>query len=423
MLTKPKDNLFFTPIVILILTIILFSGNVALFNTSKIVDIFCLVSFPFLDISGLMMVVAFLTPINSGITVLYIFGYIALLILAKDSKLNVKILLSVFALAIYELLFSASMPEFSGTSFFTYIIVFFLFVYGMNKPNMNYKRICFAYIAGVVLLLVTVFVTASQTHTLEAILSGGVRIGVHGEQDVLGGNIALMTDNANNLGYHSCTAIVMSILLLSKAKMSTKIALTIAITINVFIGAFTISRTWFLLTAIGVILVFLFGYHGVHRIILLISLGIVLVAIITLLGATNILDAFFARFDQISEDARTQLLQEYLGFLWQNPSRFLFGTGALYYKEVCMADEAIHTGSAQILVSYGLLGALFWLWLLLSPITSHLRTKKIEFRALIPLLVVIAFTQTIQFINPYMLMMPYMIAICFMKIPKAGESL
>ena len=215
----------------------------------------------------------------------------------------------------------------------------------------------------------------------------------------------------------------MGVLLLRQAKMSSKFLLVLALAVNILVGAFTISRTWILLTIVGVSLAFLFGYRGAQRIALFASFGIILILlVIVLLETSDIQQAFSNRFDTVSEDTRMSLLGEYMDFLWKNPLRLIFGTGALYYKEISGCSNSLHCGSQQILVSYGIMGVLFWLWLMISPIRRYLLNHKFEFRAILPVLIVVVYTQTIQFINPYMLVMPYMVAVCFMKTLKSGEE-
>ena len=105
-------------------------------------------------------------------------------------------------------------------------------------------------------------------------------------------------------------------------------------------------------------------------------------------------------------------------FLWNNPSRLIFGTGSIFYRQVCNLSHSMHNGVQQILVSYGILGFIPMLVVLIRPIIKYFKKNKFELLKLLPILAVFMFIQTIQFLNPNNLLLPYAVAVLCMRIDK-----
>ena len=405
------------------LSIILYMGNVFAYNTSKLVDLFCLVTFPFLSPSGLLATVAFLTPLNSGITTMYIFGLAVVFLVLRSKKLPFKMLITVLVIATHELFLNGIAGKVNLMTFITYALVVFLFLYGMmNKENINYQAVCVAFVVGTALLLFAVFTTTIQHYPLEHLLQGYVRIGVYGNKEALGGSVAILSDNANNLGYFSAVSVTMGLLLLTRAKGVERLLLLVTLFVNVVIGAFTVSRTWIALVALGVVLVALFRYKGKARFAMLFVVGILFVGFGAVIATqTNIFDAFFERMNELGEDNRMRIFKRYMSAMANRPLRILSGAGALTYKTVFNISGSMHNGLQQIFVAYGVPGFLLWMWMMFSPIVLHFKKRKFRIYRILPLLIAFLFTQTIQFVNPFILMLPYMVAMCYMKIPEECE--
>ena len=417
-----KKTLLF--VTIATLAVILYMGNVFAYNTSKLVDLFCLVTFPFLSPSGLLTVVAFLIPLNSGITTMYIFGIAVLFLVLRSRKLPLKILLAFLAVVAQELFLNGIAGQVNLMTFITYALVVFLFLYGMmNEEGIDYKAVCVAFVFGTALLLLAVFTTTIQHYPLEHLLQGYVRIGIYGNKEALGGSVAILSDNANNLGYYSAVSVTMGLLLLTRSKGLERLFLIATLFVNVVIGAFTISRTWIALVALGVVLVALFRYKGKARFAMLFVVGILFVGFgAVLLTQTNIFDAFFERMNELGEDTRLRIFNRYMSAMANRPLRILSGAGALTYKSVFNIAGSMHNGLQQIFVAYGLPGFLLWMWMMFSPIKNHFKRRKFQIYRVLPALIAFLFVQTIQFINPFILMLPYMVTICYMKIPDEREK-
>lgn len=414
------------PIVILcLLAIILYVGNFFGVNTSNLVNAVCIISFPLCNITGILMILCFFIPVNSGITAIYIFGYAALILVYKYGNMQKKMLIVFLLLAIHELVMSLFVLQFSLFPFLTYFVVLFIFFYAINsKEAIDYKSCCFAYIAGAVLLMVSVFSTSIQAHGISIIFEGSVRIGYYeGYENITG--VALITDNANNIAYYSLIAIILALLLIKNVGKFGSLILILTALVNIFIAFFTQSRTWLFMLIVGFVLVLLFAYKGVRKIILFVcafAMGAVILSVLA--EQTDVIEAFSDRLmgTDIQDNDRLDLMAIALDYLMENPLRMLTGAGVVNYKATAGMEMAVHNGALQVLVCYGLICVPLFLIMLLNPIVNFERHYKLKFQYLIPVIMVLTFTQTIQFLNPYFLMLPYMVAIFYMKIFSGAEN-
>jgi len=423
-LADKKRGNFLVWLTIAVLALVLYLGNTFTFNTSKLVDIICLVFFPFLDVTGILATVAFLVPVNSGISVLYIYGYAIVMLLLKKRTIPMQVLMPTIVIFLYELFMVLFVPStnINIMSIVIYVCTVFLLLYLMYTGDADYKLCCYSYIFGTMVLLISVFTTAIQNTSLEQILSGNIRIGTYEGLEDLGGKVAVITENANSLAYYALVAIIISFLLLKKTSFVGRIFLTLSTIVGIVIGLFTISRTFLLVLLGALVLIIAFGFKSKQKIAIVVGVGIILYfGVPYLLEVTGIFESFTNRFDDdatASLSGRPALFIEYMEFLWKNPGRLLFGTGAVFYKQVTQCSNSLHCGLQQILVSYGIVGFVPMIYLLIKPMRDYFKTKKISVEKIIPLVCVIVFTQTIQFLNPFNLMLPYAIAVMYIKIPE-----
>ena len=410
---------------IALLGIVIYAGNVMTIDTSKITDIICLASFTLMPISGIVCAICFLIPLHSGITGLYIYGYAVLMILLKSKKFKLKVFIPLLVIVVYEMI----MMVFAGVSQINYIIVYaltvFLLLYMMNTDEVDAKAASISYVAGAVALLVCIFTTAIQNYSLEMVLAGVVRIGDYeGIEDI--GQVAVVTENANAMAYYALVAIFIAFHVMKSMKTLGKIVMAASMLLLTVISLFTVSRTFIIVLLVLFLLVCLSGFNFKQKLKFLFVLAIVLGIVIPYLQEqTQIFDAFLMRFEEdniASGSGRTKIFSIYMKYLWNNPVRLMFGTGAVFYQKVCNLGYSMHNGTQQILVSYGVLGFLPMLGILISPIRAFLKKNKFKLTKFLPIFAVAMFAQSIQFLNPNNLMLPYAIAILCMKIPDAEDA-
>ena len=102
------ENILFIATIILV-AVVLFVGNILVVNTSDIINLVCIATLPFLNVSGIMALVCFFVPVNSGITAMYVLGYATLVIIFKEKRLEYKTIIYiviVFALEIILCVFA-----------------------------------------------------------------------------------------------------------------------------------------------------------------------------------------------------------------------------------------------------------------------------------------------------------------------------
>lgn len=407
---------------IILISTVLYLGNMYAFNTSDIVSAICIVAFPLLNIPGVLAMIAYLIPLNSGVTVLYLYGYAIFVLLLKKGKLDLRVLIPVFAIVIWEVIMAFFVPKVNIMNTIIYTCTVFLLFYLLYTDDADYKICCYAYIAGTMVLLLAVMTTAIQNTSWQEVMSGEVRIGAYEEKEALGGTVAVLTENSNSLAYYAVVANILAFSLIKTEKIFGKVVLTVAVLFGTLVGLFTVSRTFMIVLFMGIFLVFTARYTFKQKIILAVVVGAILwVGLPYLIENTQIFDAFENRFEDSTMEGgngRVDLFWEYMDFLWNNPARLVFGTGAIGYKDICKCSNSLHNGTQQILVSYGLVGFFPMLYALLSPVFGYFKKNRFKLEMIVPLLVVVAFTQTIQFLNPFNLMLPYAIAVMYMKIPE-----
>ena len=414
-----KQNILFLATIILMAGI-LFMGNILVKNTSDIINVMCIAVFPFLNVSGIMALICFFVPVHTGITGMYVFGYAVLIIILKEKKIELKTLVFFVIILALEILLSLFAPKFKIMELLPYLCALFIFIFGIyNKKSINYRQCCYSYIFGTMLLMLCVFITSMNTYGIEELFSGNFRIGINDEILNSMSGISFISDNPNSLGCYSANAIILALFLLADKGKASKILIIISLIINIFVGALTISRTWLAVTALGIILYVLLGAKSKNRILILLVIALILAVVVGFLNAnTNIIKAFMARLEGIGfeENDRTQINNMYMNWMLNNPIHLIFGTGATFYQSICNLGIAVHSGPMHVFVAYGVIGVVYFIILLLTPIVNYFKRHRFKITKIIPIIVAVAFTITGHFLNPYYLMFPFMVAIFYMRM-------
>lgn len=418
------------PIILMVVFIgILLFGNLTITNTTKITTLLSIVAFPFLSINGLLMMLAFLLPVNSGISSTYIFPYILVLIAFKELKQskgkvrNASHNCLIIILIIYEIIMNIAVDKAIDNQFILYATCLVFLFHCINLQDLDFRSICIAYATGTALLLLCAVLMA---------LNSGLSIGTLGAAYdtrigmamTVAERTALISDNANNLGYYSIVAISILLLLIRRTKLWERVFLVLLLGICLFGGIFTVSRTWLALLVLVVAMTICFGYDWKSKIsytLLICAVGFYLVSY--LMENTMVFESMLSRFEDMSRfNSRTYLMEEYFEFLRNNPVRIFTGTGALTYKQICNASNSVHNGTQQLLICYGVFGMIWFLIELFKPIFRCIKSKKFKMWRIVPFISGFAFVQMIQLVNPCVLMLPLMICILFMKIPEANGN-
>lgn len=420
--------------ILILLAIILFVGNYFIINTSRIVGIICLLSLLVSNENAIIALVSFIVPVSSGVTNYYIFGLATLLLLLKNrAKIQASIILPVLFFSVLEFIMTSISGGVAVLHLFSYICVFFLFFYIINSFELNAELASETFIFGSVLLLVTVFSSSLQKYGEAGMFSGLYRIGYYADSETIASlnkNVALISDNANNIAYYSIAALSFAFSMLNNSNRIKKILLIAAIVVNIFIGFFTISRTWLIILVILVFLVLRFNFKIKNKILLGIAAILIGYFIISYLTKnTSIIDVFEYRLNTegLINNNRSQLFNMYWDFFWNNPTYYVFGTGALCYREVTALSQSIHNGTLQILLCYGIIGLVVFATFFFKACNNRFKLCKSylndnHIATFIPLITTLLFVQTIQFIYPQTLMLPVGIAVLFINYKKDANN-
>lgn len=180
--------------------------------------------------------------------------------------------------------------------------------------------------------------------------------------------------------------------------------MTLLAILYVSVGALGVSRTFLLCLVVLVIMFGLFARGGEGKtsyaryflfFIIIMTLAYIL------MNTSYLYNAYNYRMTNESLETmngRTTTLFLYNDWLLDHPLYLIFGTGAVYYGQVVHAGIAVHNGLQQILVSYGLIGIFFFIFITVRAIKRCY--KKGNPVCLIPFAMAFIFKQSGQLLYP-----------------------
>lgn len=364
----------------------------------------------------LVKMICFLLPLVCGLPGTYIMLFAFALLLIKRGGFKLRQIIPILLILALELLASLWYPSADFVAIVNYVsfaaVMIFLI---QDDGSIDYRHCVMMYLLATALLcyviLAATFADAPK-NWMKLFANGQFRIGdQHIETDAM-----TLKLNANSLAYYSVVGIACGLLLTEKAKGGKKVWYIALTLLFAAAGFLTVSRSWLLIAAACLLLYILSKLRSPKQfLILFLVLAVVTVWLVNYFGNNpELLAGFESRFaeDTVqSGGSRTDIFQRYMDIFVSNLRFVLFGTGVTQYTAVTETIGSIHNGTQQILVCCGLIGFALYMVVLFGPVIKANRGKKIPLTYWLPLLSVIAFTQTIQFLNPTMLMLPYIIGI------------
>lgn len=289
-------------------------------------------------------------------------------------------------------------------SFSSFILVFYFLVF--NKDNRVSRVDCIKlYILGAILASVIVILKLGTSHGFEELFLGTLRGGVlsNAEQQLVG----QFDLNANSMAFYSITSL--SCLMLGQRTYSMNKALYLfSIVLSIVVGIISFSRTWILISILAFILYIISKHNKIQTIVFcILIMGGLLYAIPMYFN--DLEEVFVGRFTLDNMDTgggRTDIFSVYHNFFINNPKFYIGGTGVVHYTEVVGYPLAMHSGFQQLYVCCGMIGIFIFL---ISALYYKRRfvTKNLPLLFYIPLITCLIFDQSIQFLNPYYLMFPF----------------
>lgn len=229
--------------------------------------------------------------------------------------------------------------------------------------------------------------------------------------------------NANTLAYLALTGTVTSIVLFRNKAILNDLHRILFIFQMIFvtvIGALTVSRSWLLVIAICAILLYMSQKktkNTMLKYLLIILLIILSGAVIFSQGNNFIVNAFVKRFtngEMKTGAGRTEIFEQYMTLFWADDRFIWLGTGVTDYREVINMWQSMHMGLQQILICLGVPGAIVFLISVIKPVAFAIK-ERLSLLYWIPFVAIVLFTQTIQFLNPWLIMLPYVIGVYTLK--------
>ena len=390
-----------------------------------------LLAFACLKANGIEALIAFSMPFAYGLP----FNYIALasvvFIVFKRKVLPEKIVfLALVYLALQELAMTYWYSKIDLGAEAGYISCLVLLVLIATGETRNCKLMLVSFIVGTALAFLIVILRTAETVPLESLLAGSARLGyggsgAYGADGTVDISSMYVRFNPNEVGYYSLVSLGCGLLLLIKTDIS-RVLILASMFVALFAGVLSQSRTWMMMVAVLVITMVLLSIRrSRERRRAFIAFGVVLIAAAVIVVKNPLLiETISRRFegaDFVTANGRTELLEGYNNWFIHQSWRAFFGTGVVNYKEVTGLWNSMHNGIQQIYVCLGVVGAAVFVSILVYLGVRCARTAEyITPVNTLPLIVALAFSQSIQIINPWSLVLPF--ALGFVALGVGGES-
>lgn len=371
----------------------------------------------------LIKMLCFVFPLLCGLPGTYIMSAALVILIMKKEKINAKQVFLVLFITAMEMFASLWYGNVDWASIVQYVsfagILLFLL---HDDAKLDYFGCVKVFYYGVFVLCVLITITgirSAPSNWYDLFIRGAFRFGATQVEDAEGMMLSL---NANSLAYYSIAGIMCSIFMLEKSEKGKRAFLILSLPFVVFAGFLTLSRSWML------VLIICLGIYGASKIKSLKSFVYTafafavcfLIIYIVVNEYPQLFDGFIARFsadDVETGNGRTDLFNIYMSAFWSDIRFVLFGTGVVDYRAVIGESSSIHNGTLQILVCCGVLGFFVWILALISPVIKLIQSNRgIKICFWLPFLGVVVFIQTIQFLNPMMLMLPYLIGVYALRL-------
>ena len=371
-------------------------------------------------------ILALIMPLSFGLSTGYLYPIlISILYYRKRAYFAIPIIFVIVSFC-YEFVhypFYSFVPDSSPNLVLNYLSTLFLVALFFRNEDLMLDKDLFIKMFCIGSAILCLFIVWHTTILIDSvdIFTGNIRIGDTGILDEmeLSGKIYLRA-NANNMAYFSIVSI--SLLLIQFFdKRIPLIEFIILIGVLFLCGLTTMSRTWFICLAI---LLFTFfnkiGNTGFLKTIffILIAVG----GIYFIISNEDFSTAIIERFTgDKTAGGRTSIFAEYNDFFFNHPAVILFGTGVLNYKKVAMLEHSTHNAIQQIYVCNGLIGGILLIGVFFFTVANIWikRNRMVSKVYLLPLIISILFLQTLQILNPCILLLPLIPSILmFRKILK-----
>lgn len=365
----------------------------------------------------LVYFIAFIIPVSTGMnTIIYLPLFILLIL--KCPRLNICQLIFPAIFIFMEFVLSYfSGYTFQFNKYLIYIGMFgtMVFLVFDITNNIDYGVALKMFCISTAFLLVCILINYLMSSTFDMVTN---RMGEVTPEEVTpsgGDAFRKFSLNANAIGYFSASAY--ACMLIGRQKLHLSLLNYAIVMATILIpGAFSISRTWILISVLITIIYILRG-ASIKSLIMLLCLGAVMIYYLDYY-APNVMEAFEMRItnaDVSGGGGRDEIFVFYNNFLKQNPEYLFTGLGVGNFMDITHAPINMHNAIQQIYVCYGLWGATLFLCMGWLFYMMFVRRHNISFIYFLPIVTAILFIQTIQFLTPHYCMLPVIIGCMAVK--------
>ncbi|MCH1940706.1 O-antigen ligase family protein [Holdemania massiliensis] len=374
--------------------------------------------------SEMISMIAFTAPLLYGLPGNYIIPIILAIYFIKSRNINSKQFVLCVFIAFMEIIASMFYDSFSIPGiigYMTNLMLFFCLIYDWTEYD--YIKTLNYFVCGVVLTsLIIVLSTILKSPTwLQDIANGYFRFGVveHVNEDALN-----LTLNANALAYYSISGIS-CIAVLLKCSVYNKLLLIAEMIFLALTGVMTLSRTWMIVGSLLLVLYIFSSNRSMKDVAkaLLIIGSIAIVAFVVMGQLPEVYEGLIARFnraDTATANGRFDITEEYIEKFNSDLRIMLFGTGVTEYRSVMGITKSLHNSLVQILVCYGIIGGMVFMFGWLSNVIKMIGRVKLLYW--IPFICIFAYSITAQIVNPHNLIYPHMMAIFAIRLGLDAKS-
>ena len=406
---------------ILLSMLVSFRDLAGLAISKSIITIFCSLFMVFSSKEQLIYIIVFTIPFLSGLPGTYIMLIALLLYLIKQKNINVLATTVFFCLILLELFSLMFVDNNCLINSIQYLVFIghLLYLSTENDKNID-NTLCLRFFNTATIIvcsLITVMAMKTAPDNWKVLFSNGwFRVGDTQMEEATGMVLAL---NANSMAYFCIVGIADALLLLNKSKGRFRAIYLLEIVAFIGFAVMTNSRSFIIVLLLVLVLYSLSQSTSLKSIILTVIAFLICGLIVwNFLGNNQFLiEGILGRLNDStmhSAGGRTSLFIEYLTLWSSNIRTVFFGAGVSGYSEVFQLKGSIHNGTMQILICTGCFGAAMLYLMIVRPI-YRAKVLKVRLQYYLPIISVIVFTQTIQFLNPCFLMLPYIIGVYALK--------
>lgn len=379
---------------------------------------FCAVVFAFAEYETLFYLLCFMIPLFNGLPGTYIMLLLVTLMFLKKNYIPKTILVLIPLFFILEMVASIWYSDFPRmeitgiVEYITFLTAFFMMLYDDSKKS---KQLCLGmFFAGVLVYILIVMIAGFLTapsNWIELFANGWFRFG---RTNTGSGDYMMLQGNPNELAYYSLCGISIGLVALRNRGIPEKVFIIAAMIFMLATGILSLSRSFFIVFVFMLIMYLACQIRSLKKLAIAVGVitGIGILTVVILNSNSYLIDGILSRFTDITMETfggRSVLFEKQWNSFIMNPRYLLIGTGVTQ-SEYASGIGSIHNMLLQILVFYGFPFAIVFLTAIFKPVLDVIRKIK-QATNLIPLATVLLFVQTIQFVKPYAIMLPFAVAV------------